>query len=63
MPAARPRRRALVAGADCATYADDYDANGDRVFNIADYACDPRVNVTDPRRDGPAGTARSRRTS
>ena len=39
-----------------ATYTDAYDANGDHVFNIADYACDSRVDLTDPRRDGPAGT-------
>jgi hypothetical protein len=53
---AHDRASALVGGANCGTYADAYDANGDHVFNIADYACDSRVNVTDPRRDGPAGT-------
>ena len=46
---------ALLPGVDCGTYADAYDANDDAVFNIADYACDSRVNVTDARRDGPGG--------
>jgi len=32
-----------------------YDANGDGVVNIDDYACDTRVNVTDHRRAGPPG--------
>jgi hypothetical protein len=27
----------------CSGYADDWDANGDGVFNVADYACDSRV--------------------
>jgi hypothetical protein len=44
------------AGSACGTYtAGVYDANGDGVVNLADYACDTRVNVTDPRRAGPAG--------
>src|SRR4051794_15488108 len=30
-----------------------YDCNGDGVFNVADYANDPRVNLGDPRRNGP----------
>ena len=34
-------------GADCAAYGDGWDANGDGVFNVLDYACDSRV---DPRR-------------
>ena len=33
-----------------------YDVNGDGVFNLLDFACDYRVNVTDPRRVGPAGS-------
>ncbi len=43
---------------DCASYASADDANGDGVFNIDDYACDPRVKSvlrSDPRRNGPAG--------
>src|SRR5919201_1966568 len=44
---------------DCSTYdVSRYDANGDRVFNIEDYACDSRVaNVVsnDGRRVGPPG--------
>ncbi len=40
----------------CSSYRNADDANGDGVFDIDDYACDPRVrNVlkTDPRRNGP----------
>jgi uncharacterized repeat protein (TIGR01451 family) len=32
-----------------------YDCNGDGVFNVDDYAADPRVNLSDPRRAGPSG--------
>jgi hypothetical protein len=32
-----------------------YDANGDGVFNVDDYACDTRVNLSDSRRAGPGG--------
>jgi hypothetical protein len=32
-----------------------YDVNNDSVLNLRDYACDDRVNVTDPRRAGPGG--------
>src|SRR5436190_5882010 len=32
-----------------------YDCNGDGVFNVADYANDPRVSLSDPRRVGPRG--------
>lgn len=46
-----------LVGTDCAGYtAGNYDANDDGVFNLRDYACDDRVNVTDSRRVGPAGT-------
>lgn len=34
---------------------DRYDANGDGVFNVDDYACDTRVNLGDRRRAGPQG--------
>src|SRR5919108_615213 len=44
---------------DCATFdTSSYDANGDRVFNIEDYACDGRVAAVvggDSRRVGPSG--------
>jgi hypothetical protein len=40
-----------AGGAPCGAY----DCNGDGVFNVADYADDPRVNLVDPRRAGPAG--------
>src|SRR5919201_1247012 len=38
-------------GSDCAAY----DCNGDGVFNVDDYAQDPRISLSDPRRVGPAG--------
>ena len=45
-----------LVGTDCAGYTGgNYDANDDGVFNLRDYACDDRVNVTDSRRVGPAG--------
>src|SRR5918996_3001860 len=34
----------------CAGFANQYDANGDAVFNVLDYACDSRLNLGDPRR-------------
>jgi Subtilase family/FG-GAP-like repeat len=37
------RTTALEPGVDCSTYRDAYDANGDGVFNVIDYACDTRV--------------------
>src|SRR5205085_5619887 len=43
----------LVSGVNCASYADAYDANGDGVFSLRDYACDSRINLSDPRRVGP----------
>jgi hypothetical protein len=51
----KDRSTPLVAGVDCTSYLVAYDANDDGVLNIADYACDSRVNVTDSRRVGPAG--------
>src|SRR5437763_5319245 len=49
--------QALMAGAKCNQYADAYDANGDGVFNLADYACDSRVAtaMSSPLRHGPNG--------
>ena len=32
-----------------------YDCNSDGAFNVSDYAGDPRVDLSDPRRVGPAG--------
>jgi hypothetical protein len=43
---------ALVTGVTCGSYGTDYDANGDGVFNLADYACDSRL-----RKDTPRGVA------
>jgi hypothetical protein len=53
-----PTRDATLAAACPAGAAnpnDSYDVNGDGVFNLADYACDSRVSISDPRRVGPAG--------
>ena len=45
-----------LLGTDCAGYtAGRYDANGDGVFNLRDYACDNRINLSDTRRSGPSG--------
>ena len=45
-----------LLGTDCAGYtAGQYDANGDGVFNLRDYACDDRINLSDTRRSGPSG--------
>ncbi|MEA2373945.1 MAG: hypothetical protein QOD53_408, partial [Thermoleophilaceae bacterium] len=38
----------------CPNYNATYDANGDGIFNLKDYACDNRIDLTDTRRDGPA---------
>ena len=38
-----------------ATSCGAYDCNGDAVFNVADYADDPRVDLGDSRRVGPPG--------
>jgi hypothetical protein len=43
---------------DCGDFTANYDANGDGVFNIDDYACDSDVKAvldSDPRRNGPPG--------
>ena len=45
-----------LLGTDCAGYtAGRYDANGDGVFDLRDYACDNRINLSDTRRSGPSG--------
>lgn len=50
------RTTSLVGGGGCGGYTPGvYDANADNVVDIRDYACDDRVNVTDPRRAGPSG--------
>src|SRR4051794_24781767 len=33
----------LATGQDCSKFTDSYDANGDGVFDVLDYACDSRV--------------------
>jgi Subtilase family/FG-GAP-like repeat len=40
-------------GADCAGYGGGWDANGDGVFNVLDYACDSRVDAAPALGDGP----------
>jgi Ca2+-binding RTX toxin-like protein len=37
----------LAGGADCTGYTSAYDADGNGAVNVLDYACDPRVAVTD----------------
>ena len=45
-----------LLGTDCAGYtAGNYDANGDGVFDLRDYACDDRIDLSDSRRSGPTG--------
>jgi hypothetical protein len=56
MPQVTGPTRDATAAADCSHFtANTWDANGDGVFNTRDYACDPRVNLNDPRRAGPPG--------
>jgi hypothetical protein len=55
MPEVGGPTRDGTAATNCSTFsAGFYDVNGDGVFNVADYACDPRVSVTD-HHEGPAG--------
>lgn len=50
------RSTPLMSGVDCSTYRHTYDADGDGVFDLADYACDTRVSDTSPSyRAGPEG--------
>ncbi|MEA2472290.1 MAG: hypothetical protein QOE06_205, partial [Thermoleophilaceae bacterium] len=44
---------AQEAGVNCGSYKDAYDANGDGVFNILDFACDTRVRKDTPKGVGP----------
>jgi hypothetical protein len=46
------RSSALEPGVSCAGYRNAYDANRDGVFNVLDYACDPRVQRDPARRGG-----------
>ena len=39
------RTTPLEAGADCSSYQGRYDANGDGVFDVVDYACDSRERI------------------
>src|SRR4051794_17498442 len=42
----------LEDGVDCSAYKDIYDANGDSVVNVVDWACDPRVQRDPAARGG-----------
>ena len=44
----------LVGGIDCGSYADAHDANGDNIFNLADYACDSRLRKDMPKNVNPS---------
>src|SRR4051794_2524052 len=39
----------------CGSYVNADDANGDGIFNLKDFACDSRIDLSDTRRAGPAG--------
>jgi hypothetical protein len=49
----RDRAAPSEAGVDCSRYRDAYDANGDGVFDVVDYACDARVDPDPERGVGP----------
>ncbi|MGI8756462.1 MAG: hypothetical protein ACR2MB_11500, partial [Acidimicrobiales bacterium] len=47
-----------LEGTPCSGYdasGSAYDLNNDSVFNVSDYACDSRVDLSDSRRVGPTG--------
>jgi hypothetical protein len=46
------RSTPLEPGEDCSSFQDRYDANGDGVFNVVDYACDSRVERDPAQRGG-----------
>jgi subtilase family protein len=56
LPTPNANRTASLVSGTCSGYTPGfYDASGDNVIDIRDYACDDRVNVSDPRRAGPEG--------
>jgi len=56
LPAPNANRTTSLLDGGCGGYAPgSYDANGDKIVNLRDYACDDRVTASDPRRVGPAG--------
>src|SRR5918992_600185 len=57
-PPLRDRAAATEPGVDCASYAGGWDASGDGVFNVLDYACDSRVDPAPPLGDGPVDDGR-----
>jgi hypothetical protein len=53
LPAPRIGRATSVEeGEDCKTYTRRDDANGDGVFNVVDFSCDPRVQIDPAKRRG-----------
>jgi hypothetical protein len=52
------RAQATEPDGECATFADAWDANGDGVFNVLDYACDSRVDAAPALGDGPVEDGR-----
>jgi Subtilase family len=57
-PPLRDRAAATEPGVDCSSYADGWDASGDGVFNVLDYACDSRVDPAPALGDGPVEDGR-----
>jgi hypothetical protein len=57
-PPLRDRTAASEPGVECGSYADGWDANGDGVFNVLDYACDARVDPAPALGDGPVEDGR-----
>jgi hypothetical protein len=53
LPTPQTSGPALEPGVDCTSYGAGYDANGDGVFNVLDYLCDPRVSTNEPNSVGP----------
>jgi hypothetical protein len=48
LPAPNHDGPALLSGVSCGSYGDGYDANGDGLLNLADYACDSRLRKDTP---------------
>jgi hypothetical protein len=58
-PPLHDRTAATEPGVDCASYGADWDASGDGVFNVLDYACDARVDPAPALGDGPVEDGRA----
>ena len=53
LPTPQTSGPALEPGVNCASYGSGNDANGDGVFNVLDYLCDPGVSTNEPNSVGP----------